>query len=62
MGQCLIRIKTTENQKLSDDGFVSECMLKLQEEYPQIEGYLFERVDEECIQIMVYGENFYVES
>lgn len=57
-----MRVRAVENIKLKDDEFVAECMLKLQQEYPQIDGYMFERVDDNYIQIMIYGEHFEVKS
>jgi hypothetical protein len=56
MENLLMRVKTTNNPKLSDDQIVHECMERLIEQYPCIESYIFERYNDEYINILMYGD------
>ncbi len=61
MQNMLVRIRTVKNIELSDDKFVAECMDRLQAKYPQVTGYNFERVGEEHINILFWGEELTLE-
>lgn len=50
-----MKVNTTKNKRLDDDTFVEECMRLLTEQYPSIEGYTYERVDEDAIQLLIWG-------
>lgn len=61
MAELLVRVKTSSNRKLDDDEVVNECMERLVENYPEIDGWVFERVDDAHIQILMWGDNFNVD-
>lgn len=50
----LFRIKTHNNQNLSDDEFVKEAMDMLMERYPAIQTYQYERESDEAILILIW--------
>lgn len=52
----MMQIRTRANPSLSDDGVVKECMDRLMAEYPQITGYQYERVGDEFINILMWGD------
>lgn len=56
VNQVLFKVKTTKNLKLSDDEFVEDVMNKLVTNYPQVKGYMYERVGPEHIHILMWGE------
>lgn len=55
METLLFRIKTEHNPKLSDDALVDECMDRLIQKWPMIEGYQYERVEKEIL-ILLWGD------
>jgi len=55
MKTLLLRVKTVDNPKLSDDEVVIQCMNMLMEKYPEVVGYQFERTDEDYINILMWG-------
>lgn len=56
MKTLLVRVKTHRNPKLDDDVIVEECMAALMEQHPSITGYTYERVGEQVIQILMWGD------
>lgn len=59
MAELLFKVNTSKNKEMSDDEFVEHCMGKLMAKYPEISSYMYERVDEEVIHILLWG-NFEV--
>jgi len=55
MQNVLMRIRAKDNPKLVDDIFVEQCMTALRRQYPMVKGYMYERVDDEYIQVLIYG-------
>lgn len=60
MENLLVRVKTRSNLKLNDDEFVDECMSLLTDKYPQITDWVWERLDDQHIQIMMWGQDMRV--
>ena len=56
MTTLLLRIKSSDNPKLSDDEVVTECMQRLMEKYPQVTGYQFERLEGDYINVLLWGD------
>lgn len=61
MAELLVKVKTVSNPKLNDDMVVNECMERLAENYPEIEGWVFERIDDAHIQILMWGDDLIIE-
>lgn len=56
MENVLMKIKTKQNDKLNDEEFVVECMDSLIERYPAIKGYVYERLNPDYIQLLIWGD------
>lgn len=56
MKSLLVKVRTHKNPKLDDDKVVEECMAALQEQHPSITGYTYERVGDQVIQILMWGD------
>jgi len=56
MNTIVVKVKTVRNLQLNDDEFVEDCMAALLEQHPQIKGYMYERISDEHIQIMMWGD------
>lgn len=56
MKDLMMKVTITQNPELQDDEVVSECMDKLMNLYPQIRGYMFERVTKDHINILMWGD------
>jgi len=56
MKHALFRVTTTGNKELDDDDFVESIMDRLLIDYPQIQGYQYERVTKQHINILIWGD------
>lgn len=56
MTELLFKVNTSKNQDISDEDFVKDCMKRLMEKYPQVRSYMYERVDEDHIHILLWGD------
>lgn len=50
----LFRIRTHNNQNLSDDDFVKEAMDMLMQKYPQVKTYQYERESDDTILLLIW--------
>jgi hypothetical protein len=51
-----MQVRTRKNMMLSDDEYVTDMMDSLMEEYPEVRGYVWDRMDNEFINIIMWGE------
>ena len=56
MAELTMKIKTSSNPRLLEPGVINTMFETLMNRYPQIDGYMYEVIDEDII-VIVYGEN-----
>jgi hypothetical protein len=56
LNDLLLQVRTKENMLLSDDEYVTSMMDAMMDKYPQIVGYTWERMDDEFINILLWGD------
>lgn len=57
MNTMVFKVKIRANLKLREDEYLEGMMAGFLESYPQIKGFVWERIDEDHIQILMWGED-----